>query len=90
MNATPDQRLATEERPLVARSIVSMPKISETEQLPRLLVGVTEAAQALGISRSYAYELVASGFLASVRLGRRVLVPVSAIEDLVARGLDGL
>lgn len=64
--------------------------MSEIEQLPRLLVGVTKTAQTLGISRSYAYELVASGFLASVRLGRRVLVPISAIEDLVARGLDGL
>ena len=57
--------------------------------LPRILISVTEAAQALGVSRSYAYQLVTTGFLDSVRLGRRVLVPVSAIEELVARERAG-
>jgi excisionase family DNA binding protein len=54
--------------------------------MPRILVSVTETARILGISRSYAYELVSSGFLGSVKLGRRVLVPVTAIEELVACG----
>lgn len=56
------------------------------ESLPRLLVSVTEASRALGVSRSFAYELVAAGVLKSIRLGRRVLVPVSALQDLIAVG----
>ena len=61
-----------------------------SESLPRMLVSVTEASRALGVSRSFAYELVAAGVLKSIRLGRRVLVPVSALEDLIAVGDDEL
>ncbi len=57
-----------------------------TEPLPRMLVSVTEAARSLGVSRSFAYELVAAGVLRSIRLGRRVLIPVSALENLLATG----
>lgn len=59
--------------------------MNDIEQIPRALISVSEAARVIGVSRSFAYELVASGLLSSVRLGRRVLVPVSAIDDLVAR-----
>jgi excisionase family DNA binding protein len=48
------------------------------------LVSVGDAAAILGISRSHAYRLVAAGDLPSVHLGRRVLVPLSAIEVLSA------
>jgi excisionase family DNA binding protein len=56
------------------------------EMLPRMLVSVTEASRALGVSRSFAYELVAASVLKSIRLGRRILIPVSALEDLIATG----
>ena len=49
----------------------------------RLVMSVPEAAEALGISRAHAYEMVARGDLPSVRLGRRVLVPRRALERLV-------
>ena len=55
------------------------------EPLPRLLMSVEEAASVLGISRSYAYELVAAGVLIPVRLGRRVLIPISTIHELISR-----
>ncbi|MDE3030972.1 MAG: helix-turn-helix domain-containing protein [Acidobacteriota bacterium] len=55
----------------------------KAEPLPRMLVSVTEAARSLGVSRSFAYELVAAGVLRSIRLGRRVLIPVAALEDLL-------
>jgi excisionase family DNA binding protein len=47
----------------------------------RFLLSVTEAADILGISRAYAYRLVAAGDLPTVRIGslRRV-----RISDLVA------
>jgi excisionase family DNA binding protein len=46
-------------------------------------MSVEEASEALGISRSLAYELVRRGELPSLRLGRRIVVPVRALEDLV-------
>lgn len=49
----------------------------------RLTMSVEEASVALGISRSLAYELVRRGVLPSLRLGRRIVVPVCALEDLV-------
>jgi excisionase family DNA binding protein len=56
----------------------------------RLTLSVTEAADVLGISRAFAYELVARGELPCVRLGRRLVVPRKALdallEDAVRRG----
>jgi excisionase family DNA binding protein len=37
----------------------------------------------LGISRALAYRLVKTGRLRHIRLGRRVLVPYQAIQELV-------
>jgi excisionase family DNA binding protein len=50
----------------------------------RLVVTVPEAARMLGVSRTLGYELVARGELGALRLGRRVVVPVAAIEELLA------
>ncbi|MDP9402546.1 MAG: helix-turn-helix domain-containing protein [Actinomycetota bacterium] len=38
----------------------------------------------LGISRAHAYELVRRGELPRLQLGRRVVVPRRALEDLVS------
>jgi excisionase family DNA binding protein len=51
----------------------------------RLTVTVEEAAQLLGISRALAYELAARHELPSVRLGRRIVVPLRALEDMLER-----
>lgn len=48
-----------------------------------LVLTVTEAAELLGISRAFAYELVARGELPSIRLGRRVVVPRAQLLALV-------
>lgn len=50
----------------------------------RMTLSVEEAAAALGISRALAYELVRRGELPRLRLGRRIVVPRRALEDLVA------
>ncbi|HVB01385.1 MAG TPA: helix-turn-helix domain-containing protein [Acidimicrobiales bacterium] len=42
-------------------------------------MSVNEAPEWLGISRAFAYELVARGELPSIRLGRRVLVPTKRL-----------
>jgi excisionase family DNA binding protein len=49
----------------------------------RLVVTVAEAAKLLGISRSFAYELVKRGELPIVRLGRRQLVPKETLSRLM-------
>jgi excisionase family DNA binding protein len=46
----------------------------------RLTLTVEEAAARLGISRTLAYELVRQGKIPSLRLGRRRLVPVHALD----------
>jgi len=51
----------------------------------RLTLSVNEAAEVLGISRAFAYELVARGELPCLRLGRRVVVPRHALEQLLQR-----
>ena len=55
----------------------------------RLVLTVTEAAVALGISRAHAYELVARGELPSLRLGRRIVVPRRGLERLIDGDTDG-
>jgi excisionase family DNA binding protein len=49
----------------------------------RLAVSVTEAAGMLGISRTLAYELIHRGELPVIQLGRRLVVPIVALEALV-------
>lgn len=49
----------------------------------RLVLTVAEAGELLGISRAFAYELVARGELPVIRLGRRRLVPKRALYELV-------
>ena len=45
---------------------------------------VTQTAAVLGISRSSAYECVRLGMIPSIRLGRRIVVPTQAIDELLA------
>ena len=49
-----------------------------------LTLSVTETAQRLRISRGAAYNAVTAGEIPSVRIGRRVLVPVAALERMLA------
>jgi len=53
----------------------------------RLVYTVAEAGELLGISRAFAYELVARGELPVIRLGRRRLVPKVALLAIVEGGL---
>jgi len=50
----------------------------------KLTISVEEAGKALGISRNLAYEMARQGRLPTIRLGRRLLVPVVALERLLA------
>ena len=50
----------------------------------KLVYSVTETAELLGIGRSKAYELVRSGTIPSLRLGRRIVIPKLALSRLLA------
>lgn len=58
------------------RQIDSAPALPSDD---RLVYSVAEVGDLLGISRAFAYELVARGELPVVRLGRRRLVPKVAL-----------
>jgi excisionase family DNA binding protein len=54
---------------------------------PRVL-RVEEAARALGIGRSLAYDLIRSGRLRSFKVGSRRLIPASAIDEAIAAFME--
>lgn len=49
----------------------------------RLTLTIDETAELLGIGRTLAYEAARTGRLPTIRIGRRVLVPVAELELLV-------
>ena len=44
---------------------------------------IPEAAEALGIGRNAAYEAARTSQLPTIRIGKRILVPVVALERLL-------
>lgn len=51
----------------------------------RLMYPPAEAGEKLGVGRSTVYELIASGELESVKVGRCRRIPADALEAFVAR-----
>jgi excisionase family DNA binding protein len=49
----------------------------------RLAYTITEAAQLLGVSRAFAYELAARGEIPVIRFGRRIVVPKAQLLALL-------
>jgi excisionase family DNA binding protein len=50
------------------------------EPFPPIAFDVRDAAEALGLSHSKVYQLIASGELYHRRVGRKILVPRKALE----------
>ena len=57
--------------------------------IERAAVSVEAAAVLLSVSRSMAWRMVNSGELRSVRAGKRVLVPMSAINEFLGDSGNG-
>lgn len=53
--------------------------------MDKVLLTVEEAAQRLSIGRTKAYELMATGVLESVTIGRCRRIPAGALEPFVAK-----
>jgi len=60
---------------------------SEVSQLPAL-IGVQQACDLLGISRSAGYRAAATGDLPTIRLGRRLYVPTARLCALIDLPLE--
>lgn len=57
---------------------------------PPATISVEQAAVLLDIARGSAYRAVATGQIPSVRIGRRILVPVGALADQLSVPIDWL
>lgn len=53
---------------------------------PERLLNITEAARRLGVARTTLYGELQAGRLRSVKVGRRRLVPASAIGERIGPG----
>jgi len=47
----------------------------------RLAVTVPEAAEMLGVGASVVYKYVRAGLIPHVRIGRRIVIPLKALEE---------
>jgi excisionase family DNA binding protein len=59
---------------------------SHTPRIEARALRIKDAAQAYGISRSLIYKMMADGRLRTVKIGKRRLIPVAAIEALFEGG----
>ncbi len=53
------------------------------ETSEKLTLNVPEAGELLGISRAQAYLMAKTGQIPTIKLGRRVVVPKSALEKML-------
>lgn len=58
--------------------------MNDKPAVERVTLTVLEVAKALGINRNVAYDSVRRGEIPSIRVGRRLLVPKIAFDQLLA------
>ncbi len=62
--------------------------MSELDAIRRRgVVSVPEAAEVLGIGKNLAYTAAAAGTIPTLRIGRRVVVPVAPLLKLIGQPL---
>ena len=54
------------------------------QEVERLTYSVSEAARALGVSRTFIYELARQNAIRHIRLGKRVLIPRDTVCEMLA------
>jgi len=54
----------------------------------RLCITVPEAAEMLGLSRNFTYELVKQNQLPVIKFGKRLLIPRVALEKMLEKGVS--
>ncbi len=74
---------------LVAAILAAVTEAAPLSNAPDRLLSIDEAARALGIGRTALYRELTTGHLRSFKVGRRRLIPASAITafiEALARG----
>ena len=61
-----------------------MEQIMQTNESTRKTRTIPEVAKVLGIGRNAAYEAARTGQIPTIRIGGRILVPLAALEKLLA------
>ncbi len=56
-------------------------------EMPRQAVSVREAARLLSISPRTMHNYIASNAIRTVRVGRRVLIPMKSVNEVASRGI---
>ena len=51
----------------------------------KILLKPAEAAETLGIGRTRIYDMLASGDLPAIRIGRSIRIPVAALQQWIER-----
>ena len=54
-----------------------------------MMLKPTDAAKYMGVGRQWFYDQVASGAIFSIRLNRKILVPVRALDEWLTRQMEG-
>lgn len=57
--------------------------------MDKIALNVTEAAEALGVSRTVVYQLMRRGDFPSFKIGSRTVVPKKALEEWANRQAAG-
>lgn len=60
-----------------------------TTRNKRLTMTIPEAAAKLGIGRNQGYEAARSGQIPTIKIGKRLLVPVTALENKLLNASGG-
>jgi excisionase family DNA binding protein len=58
--------------------------MTETIEVGRLLLRPEEVARTLGVGRTMVFELIRSGELRSVKIGKSRRIPIDAVREYVA------
>lgn len=80
---TAEERLAAAVAELVD-ALRAVARAAAAPSAPERLLSIDEAARALGIGRTALYSELAAGRVRSVKIGRRRLVPASAVIEFIA------
>jgi len=71
-----------EEQPRQERRNEMKPEYSSVDELP-FVMSVPQLAKLLGIGRNAAYDIVNSGGIRSIKIGRTIRIPKSAVIEFI-------
>ena len=82
--AAREQLALAQEQIVMAQEQVAA-AVPQVRAIQRLALSMNETAEALGLSHTEVYRLVATAELRSIKIGRRRLVPTGALEAFITR-----